>query len=185
MSRFPREHPTLVGPGFRLRALEERDLPAWVRRLSDTEAAKMVGDPVAAPERVAREGLAHHRQAFRSGTAIRWAIELEGENAAAGSIGIGIDPTARTGSIGAAVDRARWGGGIATAAARLVIAYAFDQLEIDRVVAACLPENERSPRALARLGFTPVSHCPEEERVNGRADTRFHVLDAATFTGGT
>jgi RimJ/RimL family protein N-acetyltransferase len=48
-----------------------------------------------------------------------------------------------------------WAQGLAQEAARTVLAYAFEQLPIERVVAAAEPQNQASTRVLRKLGMMP------------------------------
>ena len=52
------------------------------------------------------------------------------------------------------VGRPYWNGGHATAAGRLLVAYAFEKLELDRLRAHPLMRNRASRRVLEKLGFT-------------------------------
>ena len=47
-----------------------------------------------------------------------------------------------------------WNRGIATEAGRLMLAYAFGRLGLNRVGAICMVENAASRRVLDKLGFT-------------------------------
>ncbi len=173
---FPEAFPELRGEGLLLRALSEVDLPRWVERLSDTAAASLAGDPIEDPDRVAAEGLAHHRAAFRTCTGLRWAIVPEGEPAAVGSIGfVGLDPVARAAEVGVAIGRRHWRRGLATRAGRLVLGYGFGPLALRRVEAVVLPENAGSLALLDHFGFAEAP-CPEDRAVNGRADSRLFTL---------
>lgn len=178
---FPETFPELSGEGLVLRELREEDLPAWLERLSDPEAARLAGDPLATSMDTVREGLACHRAAFRERTGIRWAIVPDGAGASVGSVGLlRLDAGARTAEIGAAIGRAHWGQGIAVRAGRLVCGYAFGPLALRAIEAVVLPENARVLRVLAKLGFTrQPGPCPEERRVGGRADSVRFVLAAS------
>jgi ribosomal-protein-alanine N-acetyltransferase len=55
--------------------------------------------------------------------------------------------------LGYSIDRELEGSGTMSAAVRLVIDCAFGRLNLHRVMANYLPENQRSARLLARLGF--------------------------------
>ncbi len=56
-------------------------------------------------------------------------------------------------SLGYQLARAYWNRGLASEAARPVLVYAFDRLQLDRVVAFAHIENIRSIRVLEKLGF--------------------------------
>jgi ribosomal-protein-alanine N-acetyltransferase len=60
------------------------------------------------------------------------------------------------------------GRGHMTRAAGLVITHAFATLGLHRVEAAALPENHRSQRVLAKLGFTHIGLAPAFLKINGR-----------------
>ena len=56
--------------------------------------------------------------------------------------------------IGWRLGRNAWGHGYATEAARAVLAYAFEELELDEVVSFTTVENHRSRRVMERIGMT-------------------------------
>ena len=58
--------------------------------------------------------------------------------------------------------------GYMTEALRTGLGYAFDQLKLHRLEAACLPSNEASRRLLAKLGFTEEGRARAYLRINGR-----------------
>jgi ribosomal-protein-alanine N-acetyltransferase len=57
---------------------------------------------------------------------------------------------------------AYWGQGYATEANRCVLEYAFKILKWDRIVAMARPENLRSLRVLAKLGFQKIGQRRDE-----------------------
>jgi len=68
------------------------------------------------------------------------------------------------------------GKGLMTEALRTAIAYVFEDLQLHRIMANYLPENERSARVLARLGFEREGFARSYLKINGQwAD---HVLTA-------
>jgi len=71
------------------------------------------------------------------------------------------------------VARGRWGRGIATEAARLVLRYAFEHYGLNRVEATCMPENAGSRRVLEKLG---MEHEGRLRRSHLRHDG-FHDMD--------
>ena len=60
---------------------------------------------------------------------------------------------AETGTIGYWIGRPYAGRGVATAAVRTLVRYAFDRLELHRLEAACLPTNAGSRRVLEKCGY--------------------------------
>ena len=169
--RIPSNFPVLRGWGLTLRELHEQDLPAWFGRLSDTEAAGLAGDPVATSMQDAVDGLAHHLDAFRRREALRWAIVPDDVARSVGSIGLlDFDPAQQRASIGAAIGRADWNRGIATAAGRLVVDFAFGPLGLRTVDAVVFERNERVRRVLEKLGFALQRAAPPERALAGPGD---------------
>ncbi len=68
------------------------------------------------------------------------------------------------------------GRGIMTKAVLLVLAEAFNRLGLERVEAACLPENNRSIRLLEKCGFAAEGKARAYLEINGRR--RDHLLFA-------
>jgi ribosomal-protein-alanine N-acetyltransferase len=60
-------------------------------------------------------------------------------------------------------------------ALQAVVAHAFDELRLHRLEANHLPENERSARLLARLGFARIGFAPNDLFIDGA--WRDHVLN--------
>jgi ribosomal-protein-alanine N-acetyltransferase len=163
----PDAFPELRGEGLTLRELNEDDLPAWLERLSDPEAAALAGDPVASSMQVVVDGLAHHRKAFQGKEALRWAIVLDELGSSVGTVGFAeLDAVERRGVLGAAIGRPHWGGGIATRAGRLVVEYGFRELELRCIEAVALERNARVIRVLSKLGFVAQGRAPAGRAVD-------------------
>lgn len=60
------------------------------------------------------------------------------------------------------------GRGFMTAAVRAALAFAFDQLNLNRVEAACLPTNAASVRLLEKVGFTREGYARRYLCIDGR-----------------
>ena len=58
----------------------------------------------------------------------------------------------RPSSSGGSLDRSRWGEGLATEAARLAAAWAWETLEVDQLIHLIRPDNHASIRVAERLG---------------------------------
>lgn len=87
----------------------------------------------------------------------------------------------RSCSLGYHVDAACEGVGYVTEAAKAVIDFAFRRLLLHRIEATYVPNNERSARVLARLGFEREGYAKEYLYVGGRFQD--HVLTALTNRG--
>lgn len=80
--------------------------------------------------------------------------------------------------LGYHLDAAHVGQGYMTEALRAAIRYAFDERKLHRIMANYLPENERSARVLARLGFEIEGYARNYLFIAGAF--RDHVLTALT-----
>ena len=79
---------------------------------------------------------------------------------ACGVLNIGGRP--RSGELGYWIGRPYWGNGYATAAARLVVDWVFQELDLGYIVSSCLERNPASFRVLVKTGFrhTGFAHFP-------------------------
>jgi ribosomal-protein-alanine N-acetyltransferase len=83
--------------------------------------------------------------------------------------------------LGYHLDVGHVGQGYMSEALRAVIRYAFEELELHRIMANFMPENERSGNVLKGLGFTVEGYAREYLFIAGAF--RDHVLTALTNTG--
>ena len=71
-------------------------------------------------------------------------------------------------ALGYWIDEAHQGQGYMSEALRLTLCYAFDDLELHRVNASCLPENERSKKLLLKAGFAEEGFARRYLQIDGR-----------------
>lgn len=164
MIRLPKFVPELRSQGLLLRDLVEADIPAWFERATDAESADLAGDPV--PDSIAEGGpwLQRHRDRFRNGRGIRWAIVPAGAATSVGTIGLSF-PAARDGTaeLSVVVARRHWRQGVASSALSLVTQYAFEHLGVAQLSAEVLQRNAASIRLLEKCGFRRIRVNPPTE----------------------
>jgi [ribosomal protein S5]-alanine N-acetyltransferase len=86
-----------------------------------------------------------------------------------GSCGVRVNDRARReGNIGYELNPEYWGHGYATEAARAMLSYGFDQLDLHRVWAQCNAENIGSAHILEKLGMRREAHFREHDHFKGR-----------------
>jgi ribosomal-protein-alanine N-acetyltransferase len=127
-----------------------------------------------------RQRLRHFSRASRVDEAYPFFIFHKGDGALLGACTLsnvrrGIAQTASLGYwIGAPFARR----GYMTQAMRALIPFAFKDLHLHRIEAACLPDNEASRRLLAKLGFREEGFARGYLRINGawRDHTLFALL---------
>ena len=78
--------------------------------------------------------------------------------------------------LGYGIDRHSEGEGLMSEALRTLIAHAFGSMNLHRIMAGYIPENERSGRMLELLGFEHEGRARDYLRISGR--WRDHVLTA-------
>jgi ribosomal-protein-alanine N-acetyltransferase len=102
--------------------------------------------------------VASARRQFEAGSAVRLLLREKAEPAGGPIAGfaslsqIALGPF-RACYLGYQLDVEQVGRGLMTEALRAVIAYAFDELRLHRIMANYMPSNERSGRVLRGLGF--------------------------------
>jgi ribosomal-protein-alanine N-acetyltransferase len=143
----------LTGPTLTLRYAQPADAPRLFELASDEEVTRWfswgpyrsVQEPVSYIERLAYERDRGER------------LDLLIEHREHGPIGVtGLSELARRdrrASVGTWLGREHWGSGANTESKALVLYLAFVTLGLERVGAYSNPGNERSTRALERLGF--------------------------------
>jgi [ribosomal protein S5]-alanine N-acetyltransferase len=77
------------------------------------------------------------------------------------------NPDFRSASMGYCLGEAAWGHGCATEAARALLQWAFDTLDLNRVQAETDTRNVASARVLEKLGFVREGTLREDCVVNG------------------
>jgi len=74
---------------------------------------------------------------------------------------------AETGTVGYWIGQPFAGRGLATAAVGAMVRYAFDELRLHRLEAACLPTNDASRRVLEKSGFRQEGYARAYLKING------------------
>lgn len=141
----------LEGETVRLRPVEERDLPHFVRWLADPELTRWlaaIGEP---PTLEDEYDWWHDRRSDPD--SILWAIETS-DGHLVGTTELRLTLRAERAELGIAIhDKTQWGKGLGTEAARLVVDYAFEELDLNRVELTTDEENARAIRCYEKVGF--------------------------------
>ncbi|ABN06474.1 GCN5-related N-acetyltransferase [Methanocorpusculum labreanum Z] len=106
-------------------------------------------------------------QAIYLGQESVFGIVLKETGVMIGSIGLIDDPLRENDSvrmIGYALGEEFWGKGFMTEAAKVVVAFGFETMDLDLISATCYPENGRSRRVLEKLGFRYEGTLARTER---------------------
>ena len=108
------------------------------------------------------------RQMAEDGSGARLAMERASDGAFVGWCALSRwNPDYRSAAIGYVLVEAAWGQGYTTEAARAVLQWAFDSLDLNRVQAETDTRNVASARVLEKLGFVREGTLREDCVVNG------------------
>ena len=147
--------PDLRGEDFFLRPLSERDVAQLVEHQPDDEMRRWLTiRATRVTKEVARADLVRPSEAgWRTGTMAHFAIYESASRRLLGTISLRFYRN-EIAEVGYDLLPSGRGRGVATRAVRLVAAWAFDQLGVQRVELRTHPDNHASQRVAERAGFT-------------------------------
>jgi len=152
--------PTIPTERLRLRWLTSGDVPALAAIFGDPEVCRFWSRPVL-PNLAAAEAL--HLDivgGFAARSLFQWGIAERGTNAVVGTCTLAaLSSEHRRAEVGFALARAVWGRGYIAEALPVMIGFAFSTLDLHRLEADVDPRNERSIRALERVGSSARVTC--------------------------
>lgn len=149
---IPLPDPDLVDSDLVLRPWSAPDAPELVLAWADAEVARWTGVPPRTDLPTATRWIAGDADRRARGLSLDLAVDLAG--GIAGEVGLaGFDATRRTAEIGWWIGPAHRGAGLATRAARLLAAWAVEELCVDVVLARCAAANPASGRVARGAGF--------------------------------
>jgi ribosomal-protein-alanine N-acetyltransferase len=156
-----RELPRINTDNLILRLPEPKDIPAILRYFKENEAHLSPFDPKRPndfyTESFWKERIPKYLEAFHSDQAIRlYLFDAKNDEEVIGTLEfsqIARGPFQAC-YLGYGIAKKHEGKGLMYEGAKAAILYAFDKLNIHRIMANHLPDNHRSGRLLQRLGFT-------------------------------
>lgn len=154
------------GEKVRLRPVEERDLPHFVQWLKDRELARWLEHLESAPTLEEEYEWWHDKRSDPD--SVLWAIDSP-EGCLIGTIELRLTMRAERAEMGVAIhDKTQWGKGLGTDAVRLVVDYAFDELNLNRVGLTTDEENARAIRCYEKVGFVREGLLRQHRLLDGR-----------------
>ncbi len=155
-SKDPREFPMLTTERLILREIRPTDAAFWLRHFSAPDVVEFTAfegpaDLAAAEAEIER----YCTRVFREGTGLRWGITLRGNDELIGTLGYHgwIADRDRRAQMGYDLLAEHRGRGIMTEAMRIILAYGFKTMTLNRVEVRIDPRNAASIRLVERLGF--------------------------------
>ena len=168
---------------FALRPLREGHEAGLYALYGNIEFMRFAGCEAWADTREASAFIERAQDGLARMTSVRLGV-FEGDQLI-GTCGLlNIDSTHCRAELGYGVSVGQWGRGIAREAARAILDWGFDELELRRVAASVDPDNTASICVLEALGFRHEGTLREHLRSRGRAfDSRVYGLLARERRG--
>jgi len=172
----------LAGEGVYLRHPEARDYPAWAHLRGVSRAFLAPWEPTWPEDELTnasfRYKLRRYAHDIRDGKSYPFFVFRDDHTLVGGATLSQVRRGAsQAGTLGYWVGEPHQGRGHTTAAARAVLRFAFEDLGLHRVEAACQPENAPSRAVLAKAGFVEEGRARAYLKIDGA--WRDHVLFAA------
>lgn len=165
---MPLPTPTLHTDRLRLRPFVDTDANDLFALHSKAHVLRFWNAPPWSERTRAERFIAACRQMAEEGTGARLAVVRGSDRAFIGWCSLTRWNRAhRSASLGYCYDDAAWGHGYATEAARGLLQWAFDTLDLNRVQAEADTRNVASARVLEKLGFVREGTLREDCVVNG------------------
>ena len=184
--------PVVKGDGVSLRPPRASDHEAWAELRQASYPYLQPWEPTWPEDDLTRAAfrrrLAIYAREMEAGNAWPFFIFSETDQSLLGAITLSNvrRGVAESGTLGYWIGERCAGRGHATAAVRAMVAYAFDELALHRVEAACVPSNTASRRVLEKGGFQHEGQARAYLKINGAwADhLLFGIVNDATGRGG-
>lgn len=147
--------PTITTPRLHLRPLTHADADGIRAIFSDPAVLRFLNDAPTDTREKAIDLIDWFAGCFERHEGVNWAICLRGQEPLIGTCGMyAWNRSDRHVDIGYHLHPAHWGKGYATEAARALIGWCFDNLDVHRIQADCTEGHIASERVLLKCGFT-------------------------------
>jgi ribosomal-protein-alanine N-acetyltransferase len=160
--------PTLLTARLRLRPFADTDADDLFALHSSSYVLRYWDSPPWSEPARAERFITTCRQMAEEGTGVRLAVDRVCDGAFIGWCSLNRwNPDYRSAALGYCYTDAAWGQGYATEAARALLRWAFDTLDLNRLQAEADTRNMASARVLEKLGFVREGTLREDCIVNG------------------
>ena len=160
--------PTLQTTRLILRPFSDSDVDAIFDLHSNPHVLRYWDTPPWTERQRAEQFISACREIAESGTGTRLVVDRASDGSFIGWCSLTRWNTDyRSASLGYCYEESSWGQGYATEAARALLVWAFDTLDLNRVQAETDTRNAPSARVLEKLGFVREGMLREDCVVNG------------------
>jgi RimJ/RimL family protein N-acetyltransferase len=147
--------PIITTDRLRLRQLTVDDAEGMMATFSAPESLRFLNQPPVDAREKAVGMINWFNKLYDGHDCVNWGITLLGDDQLIGMCGTyQWERSDRHIDIGYHIQPAHWGKGYATEAARAIIRWCFDNLDVHRIQADCTDGNIASERVLLKCGFT-------------------------------
>lgn len=146
--------PTLESERLLLRRFEDSDAPIVQELLNDPDVTGNLMDttlPYSLTD--AQAMIASSQQAYADETAYVFAVVRKSNDTLVGYCGLALQPEHQRGEITYWIGRPYWWQGYATEAAKCVVRFGFEHLELNRIYAHVMKRNTASAGVLTKAGL--------------------------------
>jgi RimJ/RimL family protein N-acetyltransferase len=158
--------PALTTARLRLRPVADGDVDALFALHSDARVLRYWDAPPWTDRARAERFVRASRRLADDGAGVRLAVDVDGQFIGWCSLSRW-NPDFRSAAVGYCYGESAWGHGYATEAARALLTWAFDTLDLNRVQAETDTRNTASARVLEKLGFVREGTLREDCVVDG------------------
>lgn len=153
-----------------LRKITGKDIPDIFEIYSNREVMLYFDDRYAFEDIAeAEQMVSDYENAMQDQNGMRWGIILKDDGKLIGTCGFhALSDYHKRIEIGYDLNRGYWGKGIMTEALSLIIDYAFEKSEVNRIEAFVEPPNTASGALLEKLGFSMEGILREHEMCRGK-----------------
>jgi RimJ/RimL family protein N-acetyltransferase len=147
--------PTVYTDRLVLRPFDLEDALRVQKLAGEWEIAKTtVNIPHPYEDGMAEAWIGGHQRAYEAGEAVNLAVVRRVDDVLIGAVGVHLNQQHRVGEIGYWVGVPYWNRGYGTEAARALVQYSFDILELNRIQARHMTSNPASGRVMQKIGMT-------------------------------
>jgi [ribosomal protein S5]-alanine N-acetyltransferase len=183
-----RTEPGPSGGGLILRPPEMGHFEQWRQLRHESRAFLEPWEPVWPHDDLTRQGfrrrLRHYRVDAERGTALTWFIFRENDNCLLGGLAVASirRGAAQSAQLGYWMGERFAGQGYMKLAVHLTLAFLFNEMELERVEAACVPRNSKSASLLKSSGFRKEGYLRGYLEINGvREDHQLYAILKSDF----
>ena len=138
-----------------LRPFELDDADRVGELAGDYDIAKTtLNIPYPYPEDAAEAWIKRTHETANQGSMYSFAIVRKLDNELLGAISLGIAPEHKRAELGYWIGKLYWGQGYATEAARRILKFGFEEIDLNRIFAFAFSTNPASSRVMQKIGMT-------------------------------